>query len=456
LPLSYDRFYPFNVIPYTSQEYYWPDDHFGPYYGIFPKDVNVTQSVIDGTFNTRRTAPIGTPLPPFAATGHMQAVRNFTYTYNGSHHATLFEWCTSAFAEPTRGRLTDGLYGRSNGSVKIAQPRPRKPGWDGCRHRKDKRSDLPGGLQYIQPLPRYSHRAVFHENTSEILMYGGLAYTAQQPMSLKNTWDSSVLSDMWYFSLNHCSNNCTGHGDCYFGFCKCHVGYYGSDCSNSSCPGTFCYYDEYTNEQNCTHACQAGYRHTDNDTYVQDIYKLPCTREDWGESNGICDGFGSVMCAPPFLGDDCGTKDCKSNCSFNGWCSIEYPVSRCLCVPGYFGEICDQKLCLNNCSYPNGECNTTSGSCVCNMMYSPYNNSRAYHPWGGEDCSYLMAYAGAGRTAAVNWIVVCYVWLATVLMVAYFSSSDASCDGVSVHVSGGAVLSSSVGGNIAAIQLSDN
>jgi hypothetical protein len=30
-------------------------------------------------------------------------------------------------------------------------------------------------------------------------------------------------------------------------------------------------------------------------------------------------------------------------------------------------------------------------------MYSPYNNTRAYHPWGGEDCSYLFAYAFAER-----------------------------------------------------------
>jgi len=28
------------------------------------------------------------------------------------------------------------------------------------------------------------------------------------------------------------------------------------------------------------------------------------------------------------------------------------------------------------------------------MMYSPYNNTREYHPWEGEDCSYLWAYCG--------------------------------------------------------------
>lgn len=102
----------------------------------------------------------------------------------------------------------------------------------------------------------------------------------------------------------------------------------------------------------CTHACQAGYNHTDNDTYVTDIRKTPCSFDLPGEVNGICDGFGTSQCAPPFigirqifaemlfkflyLGDDCGTKDCKMNCSFNGWCSVEYPVSRCMCSPVSF------------------------------------------------------------------------------------------------------------------------
>merc|ERR1719329_1870712 len=111
--------------------------------------------------------------------------------------------------------------------------------------------------------------------------------------------------------------------------------------------------------------------------------------------NGICDGYGSTYCAPPFIGDDCSIKDCKSNCSFNGWCSVEFPVSRCMCDPGYFGEICDQKVCLNNCSQPNGECNYTSGSCNCHMTYSPYLNTREFKRWGGEDCSYLHPYSGA-------------------------------------------------------------
>jgi hypothetical protein len=111
--------------------------------------------------------------------------------------------------------------------------------------------------------------------------------------------------------------------------------------------------------------------------------------------SGICDGFGTCMCAPPFISEDCTIKDCKYNCSFNGWCSVEYPVSRCMCNPGYLGQYCQLQECLNNCTYPNGVCNATTGVCSCNMMYDPYNNTREYYSWLGEDCSYLVAYAPA-------------------------------------------------------------
>ena len=52
-------------------------------------------------------------------------------------------------------------------------------------------------------------------------------------------------------------------------------------------------------------------------------------------------------------------------------------------------------MCLNNCSYPNGHCDPLTGKCTCEMMYSPYNNTRKYFPWDGEDCSYLAAYCAA-------------------------------------------------------------
>lgn len=70
-------------------------------------------------------------------------------------------------------------------------------------------------------------------------------------------------------------------------------------------------------------------------------------------------------------------QDCQYNCSFNGWCSVEFPVSRCMCHPGYYGDHCQYLKCLNNCSYPHGTCDSSTGECACEMTYSPYNNTRS-------------------------------------------------------------------------------
>ena len=411
--LERDVYYPFNFLPYSEQEAYWPDLEHGPYWDIKPKDFSDNPFNIDSKTGEKvygqslafsEVAAKGTPMFPYAATGPMQYVKPFTYSFNSTHNGTLYEECTSVFGEPTRHTTpTDGLAGRANGPVLVPQPRRRRPGWDGCSGRADGREDLPNTLNYERPKARAGHAAVWLPQTNEIIMYGGMSYLDENPQTKDDTWPSITRDDMWYFGLNHCINNCSDQGVCRNGFCSCYVGYYGEDCSNTSCPGTSCYYDEYTNDQVCVHACQAGYTHTDDDIYVQDVTKIPCSPDrEGGEINGICDGFGKTQCAPPFIGDDCATKDCKNNCSFNGWCSIEFPVSRCMCQPGYFGETCEYKMCLNNCSFPNGVCDTASGFCKCRMMYSPYNQTREYHPWGGEDCSWIYAYQGAEKSIVGN------------------------------------------------------
>ena len=89
-----------------------------------------------------------------------QYVREFSYTYtNGSGvnvTITLYERCTSVAGEPTRGKLLDGLAGRSKVNIFIPQPRLQRPGWDGCRDRSDGRTDLPNELQYIMPSGRFN------------------------------------------------------------------------------------------------------------------------------------------------------------------------------------------------------------------------------------------------------------------------------------------------------------
>lgn len=325
------------------------------------------------------------PEVPYSATGTLQYIEPFEIIVNGTAQK-VYLWCTSVIGEPTRGYPTDGQYGRANEPIKIPTPRRQRPGWDGC-----------DGLQYRMPYGRYDHAAVYHELTEELIMYGGEAYDAFHEFSAEITYPSMVAHDMWVMNFRHCINNCSLHGDCIDGFCECYVGYYGVDCSNTSCPGTACYNEEVNHKEHCRHACQSAYEWTENDHYVQDIFKTPCTRYNQGYESGICDGYGHVQCRAPFLTEDCSVKDCKDDCSFNGFCAIEFPVSRCLCHSGYYGETCNKKSCLNNCTYPNGVCNEETGNCNCRMTMSPYNNSRDFRPWAGTDCSYIHPYESGSR-----------------------------------------------------------
>lgn len=157
------------------------------------------------------------------------------------------------------------------------------------------------------------------------------------------------------------------HGECRYGNCFCHEGYYGMDCSNSyvyfsststninefysTCPGSRCKFDEVTKLQTCNHCCFAGYEHTSDDSYVPNVQKIPCSDENPGTINGVCDGFGKCICQPPYVGDDCSIRDCKHNCSGHGYCSIEFPNSRCMCDLGWIGQYCDQRKFLLLRSY---------------------------------------------------------------------------------------------------------
>lgn len=435
----------------TGQEHYWPDFRYGPYWNIQDKGFEATmddmreknnsgeipmeehpaynhrpvwqlyrddaESAFGSDWSDNMLAQDGTPVVPFSGTGPDQYVRAFLYRINASAVATLYEHCTSVYAEPTRDTVLDGLLGRSDKQVSIAVPRRQRPGWDGCRDNANENGKP--GLAYEKPTARFAHAAVYVEETREIFLYGGMAYDQERLPSIVETFPMAVKGDMWQFSFDHCINNCSFHGTCMYGFCICDTGYYGVDCSNTSCPGTSCFYDDLTHEQQCQHGCQSSYNHTDIDVYVQDAVKVPCSQMLPGEENGICDGYGHTMCAPPFIGLDCAVRDCPNDCSYNGWCSVEFPVSRCMCNPGYYGEICEFQECLNNCSFPNGLCNQDTGQCTCRMMYSPYENYKEFHPWGGEDCSYLHAYAAAPSVMRSGFSVVLLLVLLVTVALGY-------------------------------------
>ena len=135
--------------------------------------------------------------------------------------------------------------------------------------------------------------------------------------------------------MHNCARNCSGNGVCTDGFFECDPGYYGIDCSNATCPGSACKYDD-DRGQYCTHCCYDS---------VGDGRNVPCRLADeelmlfTGRSEGICDGFGTCQCAPPYISEDCSIRDCKQNCSFNRYCIVEFPQLRYMCKDGYTGKL---------------------------------------------------------------------------------------------------------------------
>ncbi len=315
----------------------------------------------------------------------------------------------SAIGQPTRVKAStysetdrvDGQWGRPSAHINLPQRRNRAPMWDGCRDRSDTNLDpdsFTQALLYLEPMARAQHSVTYAEVSRLpdnpvperiFLLTGGIGYDDYKPVQLSQTYEFRTDFNMFVFQVDKCINDCSGRGDCLFGFCICYNGYYGADCSNITCPGDYCYYDVDTHRQVCRHCCSAGLTtRFDGELYQQNARKVPCDAEHTGETHGICDGFGNCQCAQPYIGDDCAQKDCLDDCSGHGWCSIEYPTSRCMCTRPYTGLRCEHRTCLNNCSWPNGNC--INGTCVCRPVLDPYNNTRniqgvAYDPEGFDN-----------------------------------------------------------------------
>lgn len=355
--------------------------------------------------------------------------------------------------EPTRGTVLDGLWGRSNVSIFVPENRRRALGWDGCRDRYDGRTDLVQGTQFLQPLPRAGHASVWSRTWGIMLMFGGEAVDAEVPPSTRISPPSAAVGDLWAWGSNWCPGtpyafgngmdspegpsqlDCSGHGTCFFGNCYCKDGYFGVDCSNATCPGDFCFYDDTNHVQRCTHCCSIWDHPDGPQPYYSGVRKSPCDAAHPGFSHGICDGGtnnppknstnplpGMCQCVPPYVGSDCSIYDCPNGCSSTksspvfksnpllhpelNYCSMEYPNARCMCNPPFTSDNCSQIMCPNNCSYPNGVCNLTTGVCGCNNITSPYNNEVNWSFYGGSDCSYAPAFAGAPGSAPTGFALV--------------------------------------------------
>lgn len=340
------------LLPFSQQPGYTPDFDQPLYFGIVDdaevfvaslQEMYLSNITMDEKGNIKwlkSDIPDGTPIAPAAANAPRQYAKMRNIEYNHTLTLEIWEWCISTKSEPTRGTIIDSKFGRANHTIYIPQSRRQAVGWDGCRE-----------LRWIYPPSRSAHRGVFVEKYGKMIVYGGLSYSGADRVSgahpltglLNVTHETHVVEDMWTYGIDICPNNCSSFGVCTNGFCKCDPGHYGLDCSKINCPGNVCVYDE-DNTQHCKHCCYDGFTHNmEEDKYISGVGKVPCKPHEGGggftgNSNGVCDGFGTCQCAPPFVGEDCSIKDCANDCSGNGYCSLEFPVARCICKNGYKGK----------------------------------------------------------------------------------------------------------------------
>eukprot|EP00970_Alexandrium_tamarense_P006038 scaffold1012_cov189-Alexandrium_tamarense.AAC.23 len=228
-----------DILPNSEQEGYTPDPAHHLYFGIVDDAEKLVQELrrtyLEQEIYDKKgeriwlqsSVPDGTPIAPKAASGPRQYARKKNVRFNETTELDVWEWCTTAKGEPTRGWKNDGLFGRSNATVLIPQPRRQSPGWDGCED-----------FNWKYPPSRSDHASVYVEKYDILVTHGGIGYDPSNPTPSFESLETRVLGDMWVLSVHTCAHNCSGNGVCNDGFCKCDPGFYGIDCSNFTCPGS--------------------------------------------------------------------------------------------------------------------------------------------------------------------------------------------------------------------------
>lgn len=166
---------------------------------------------------------------------------------------------------------------------------------------------------------------------------------------------------VWTLNFTECPDNCSDRGLCKYSQCLCYEGWYGESCNKPTCPGSVC----------LTHL-----------DFYEEVECFHCS------GNGNCID-GQCVCSSGFIGEDCSIQDCLEGCNTSGTCINFYPNSQCDCPGKRGGEGCQVIFCLNSCNYPNGECNTDTGECLCKDKYF------------GVDCSLYLEDSGIEITLTI-------------------------------------------------------
>lgn len=150
------------------------------------------------------------------------------------------------------------------------------------------------------PTKRYDHTFVYRDSTELFYIYGGRTSRSETGI----TRPDYKINDLWKYELLWCPNDCSGRGECVFGYCYCGVDYYGYDCQEDMCPASKCWYNKETLQQECKFCNNRG----------------DC-------KDGVCrcnDGYSGPECTEIFCEYDCNGR---GNCTERGECiqySFEY------------------------------------------------------------------------------------------------------------------------------------
>ncbi|XP_062341689.1 teneurin-1 isoform X1 [Osmerus eperlanus] len=164
-------------------------------------------------------------------------------------------------------------------------------------------------------------------------------------------------------SMDGCSTNCHGNGECVAGHCHCFTGFLGPDCSKDSCP-VLCSGNGDYEKGFCQ--CHPGWKGSECD--IQEDQCIDPTCSNHGTCvNGVC------LCSPAHRGNNCEQVDCVDpQCSGHGVCVR----GECLCSLGWGGPDCQSPLpaCQEQCS-AHGSFLLDAATCTCDPG------------WTGTDCS---------------------------------------------------------------------
>ncbi|XP_041112039.1 teneurin-1-like isoform X2 [Polyodon spathula] len=170
-------------------------------------------------------------------------------------------------------------------------------------------------------------------------------------------------------TMDDCSTNCNGNGECISGHCHCFPGFLGPDCArgsllfSDSCPVLCSGNGEYE-KGHCV--CHSDWKGPECD--IPEDQCIDPTCDDHGSCiKGVC------ICIPGYKGNICEQEDCLDPlCSGHGVCV----QGECHCSSGWAGARCESTLpaCQEQCS-GHGTYLPDKGSCSCEAS------------WTGTDCS---------------------------------------------------------------------